>query len=186
MTQLHFCTTKCFVIYVILLFCNVSSPIMKRSLLLLLLSAYTFTSFSQTITPVKAEQLVKTYQAAKGPTIINFWSTWCKPCIEEIPHFIALKDSLKKDGVSLMLVSLDTKQVYSSGTLKQFLAKKGWKANQYWLNETDADHYCPQVDKSWSGVIPVTLIINPAKNYSHFYEEPLNKAALATAIKQAL
>ena len=153
---------------------------------LFLFLACSLRGFTQAIIPIKVEQLVKTYQAAKGPTIINFWSTWCKPCIEEIPHFIALKDSLKKEGVNLMLVSLDTKQIYSDASLKKFLAKKGWKANFFWLNETNADHYCPAIDSKWSGVIPVTLIINPTKNYSHFYEEPLSKTALGAAVVKAL
>ncbi len=157
-----------------------------RKIFTILLICLSAKGITQTIIPVKIEALVKTYQAAKGPTIINFWSTWCKPCVEEIPHYIALKDSLKKEGVNLMLVSLDTKQIYSNGTLKKFLAKKGWKANFYWLNETDADHYCPAVDAKWSGVIPVTLIVNPAKNYHHFYEEALSRSALSTALKAAL
>jgi thiol-disulfide isomerase/thioredoxin len=143
-------------------------------------------SYSQTITPVKVEQLVKTYQATKGVTIINFWSTWCKPCIEEIPYFIKLVDSLKSRGVQLMLVSQDTKTVYQDGSLKKFLIKKGWKSKFFWLNETNADHYCPVVDSSWSGVIPVTLIINPAKNYRQFYESDLSKAELNAAVEKAL
>lgn len=160
--------------------------LLPKNLLGTVLVCYCLVGNAQVITPVKVEQLVKRYQSAKGPTIVNFWSTWCKPCIEEIPHFVALKDSLQKDGVNLMLVSLDTKQIYTDGSLKKFLAKKGWKASFFWLNETNADHYCPAVAAKWSGVIPVTLIINPAKNYSRFYEEPLSKAALANALKEAL
>lgn len=157
-------------------------------ILFFLLLFYCFTSFghAQTIAPVKVEQLVKTYQASKGVTIINFWSTWCKPCIEEIPHFISLADSLKSKGVQLLLVSQDTKTIYQNGSLKKFVTKKGWKPNMYWLNETNADHYCPAVDSTWSGVIPVTLIINPAKNYRQFYEMQLNKDELRAAVKKAL
>ncbi len=159
---------------------------MKFFLLFLSFTAIINCIPAQTITPVKAEQLVKTYEAATGVTIVNFWSTWCKPCMAEIPHFISLADSLKNKGVRLMLVSQDTKTVYQSGSLKKVLMKKGWKANLFWLNETDADHYCPIVDSSWSGVIPVTLIINPKKNYRRFYESELNKTELRAAVEQAL
>lgn len=159
---------------------------MKLFLASLFFLALSNGSYSQTITPVKVDQLVKTYQAAKGVTIINFWSTWCKPCIEEIPHFISLADSLKMEGVRLMLVSQDTKTIYQNGSLKKFVIKKGWKSKMYWLNETDADHYCPAVDSTWSGVIPVTLIINPAKNYRQFYENALNKNELRAAVEKAL
>jgi thiol-disulfide isomerase/thioredoxin len=159
---------------------------MKVLLSLVLVPLLTGCGHAQTITPVKVEQLVKTYQAAKGVTVINFWSTWCKPCIEEIPHFISLADSLKSKGVQLLLVSQDTKTIYQNGALKKFVAKKGWKPKTYWLNETDADHYCPAVDSTWSGVIPVTLIINPVKNYRQFYESALKKEELRAAVEKAL
>lgn len=159
---------------------------MKPILFLLLFIVLASTIEAQLITPVKVEQLVKKYRASKGVTIVNFWSTWCKSCKEEIPHFIYIADSLKKEGVQLMLVSQDTKTIYQNGTLKKFLNKKGWKSDLYWLNETNADHYCPAVDSSWSGVIPVTLIINPAKNYKKFYEQELSKAALKEAVEKAL
>lgn len=159
---------------------------MKKIFLLAFTTTFLWAVNAQIITPVKVEQLVKTYQASKGVTIVNFWSTWCKSCKEEIPHFIYVADSFKKEGVQLMLVSQDTKTIFRDGTLKNFLQKKGWKSKFYWLNETNADHYCPAVDSSWSGVIPVTLIINPAKNYKKFYEQELSKAALKEAIEKAL
>ena len=153
---------------------------------LIIMCCFTATAFSQGIPSVKVEELVKQYSNAKGVTVVNFWSTWCKPCQEEMPGFLSVTDSLKSKGVNLLLVSLDTKDVYTNGKLKAFVNKKKWGAPMVWLNETDADRYCPAVDKTWSGVIPVTLIINPAKNYTKFYEAALNKEELINAITEAL
>ncbi len=147
---------------------------------------FSASAFSQQIPSIKVEELVKQYSNAKGVTVVNFWSTWCKPCQEEMPGFLSVTDSMKQQGVSLLLVSLDTKDVYTNGKLKAFVKKKKWLAPMVWLNETNADRYCPAVDKTWSGVIPVTLIINPAKNYTKFYEAALNKAELINAITEAL
>ena len=47
--------------------------------------------------------------------VINFWATFCKPCIEEIPDFIRLAEKYKTKKVKLLLVSLD---------LKSYVAKK--------------------------------------------------------------
>jgi len=157
-----------------------------RKILLIACFLLNGAAFGQQITAVKVEKLVADYNSMDGVVVVNFWSTWCQPCIEEIPHFLAVADSLKNKNVKLLLVSLDSKEVFSTGKLKTFLAKKKWNTTHYWLNETDADHYCPAVDKSWSGVIPVTLIINKAKNYHRFYEEALGKKALLQAIEKAL
>lgn len=139
------------------------------------------------IPALKAGELVNLYQSAPGVMVVNFWSTWCKPCLEEIPHFIEVTGARKNEGVQLLLVSQDTKALYHSGTLEQFLHKKKWEGIPIvWLNETDADHYCPLIDSTWSGVIPATLIIHPTKNYYRFFEEGLSHERLNNEIEIAL
>jgi thiol-disulfide isomerase/thioredoxin len=149
---------------------------------------YIFNVNAQDIDIVKAPELVKQYEAGSGVMVINFWSTWCKPCIEEIPHFIKVYEDLKNKGVELWLVSQDTKELYQSGKLKSYIkGKEGWgKAKLYWFDETNADYYCPIIDKAWSGVIPATLIINPKKGYRKFIEESMSAEALINEIGKAL
>ncbi len=132
------------------------------------------------------EELVKKYSSAKGVTVVYFWSTWCKPCQEEMPDFLSITDSMKQKGVSLLLVSLDTKDVYTNRKLKAFVKKKKWLAAMVWLNETNANNYRQAVDKTWSGVISVTPIINPAKNYTKFYEAAFCEAELIKEIEEVL
>jgi thiol-disulfide isomerase/thioredoxin len=135
---------------------------------------------------MSVEQLVAKYKQARGVMVVNFWSTWCKPCLEEIPHFIDITKKYEKEKVELLLVSLDTRNLYESGKLLSFIQKKKWQPEMVWLNETDADHYCPAVDSRWSGVIPATVIINPAKNYYAFFEESMTASQLEEAIKKAI
>ncbi len=118
--------------------------------------------------------------------IINFWSTWCKPCIAEIPGFLNVIKTFKKDSVELQFVSQDTKKLFLNGSLNKFINNKKWTAKHYWLTDTNADYYCPKVDSSWSGVIPVTLILNNKTGYKAFYEQPLSKTELVEAIKKSL
>lgn len=159
---------------------------MKKGLLLALFFGCFSLLKAQPIDSLKIEELVKKYEAAKGVMVVNFWSTWCKPCIEEIPHFIQVTNKWKEKGVELLLVSQDTRKLVESGELAAFVRKNGWKSSVVWLNETNADHYCPQVDRSWSGVIPATLIINPSKKYRAFFEESLDAEQLELEIKKAL
>jgi thiol-disulfide isomerase/thioredoxin len=118
--------------------------------------------------------------------VLNFWSTWCKPCIDELPHFIEVTRQLDSAGVQLWLVSQDTRSLFQSGALKDFITKKQWNARHFWLDETDADYYCPLIDSTWSGAIPATLICNVRTGYRAFYEASLSKQALLDAINKAM
>jgi len=161
---------------------------MKKGFLLFLSAVFvSFFLSAQHIEPIKATKLVEKYTKQDGVVVVNFWSTWCKPCIEEIPHFISVYDSLRASGVQLWLVSQDTRDLYNSGALKKYISgKEGWKkAKLFWFNETDADYYCPIINKDWSGVIPATLILNNKKGYSKFIEESMTAEQLVEEIGKA-
>lgn len=147
-----------------------------------------FQAQAQEIASVKADSLIDRVQKSSGVVVVNFWSTWCQPCIDEIPHFIEVFEEMQSKGVSLWLVSQDTKDLYNSGKLKKYVSnKKDWsKATLFWLNETDADYYCPIIDKQWSGVIPATMIVNTKKGYRKFIEESLTAHELLEEIRKAM
>jgi thiol-disulfide isomerase/thioredoxin len=138
---------------------------------------------AQEIRAVKATELEKIINETDRPLVINMWATWCVPCIEEIPYFL---EEIKKhnkgvssgtDSIRLILVSLDGKENYPK-PLRAFAQKRKYTAEILWLDETDADYFCPKVDPKWSGVIPATLFVNPKKGYRNFVEEQLSKEAL--------
>jgi thiol-disulfide isomerase/thioredoxin len=130
--------------------------------------------------------LVKRYQQPGQVWVVNFWSTWCKPCLEEIPHFVTVANEMKDKGVKLLLVSQDTRSLYQRGRLDEYVRKKGWKAEVVWLAETNADYYCPLVDSSWSGVIPATVVTNPQTGFYRFVEDSLTEAQLRAILAEAL
>ena len=148
-------------------------------------------SFSQQVKKVKITEVEKLIQEAKGPLIINMWATWCMPCVEEIPYFInEVKDhnaGLKKgeDSIRLYLVSLDFKEAYPK-QISSFMKKRRFNAPVLWLDETDADYFCPNIDSSWSGVIPATLFVNKQTGYRKFYEEQLSREDLKKEIMAIL
>ena len=158
---------------------------MKQYLLFVML-AFTYMLHAQdvTIKPVKMEELVALKNASPKTLVINFWSTWCKPCLEEIPYFICTANAYNSDEVELWLVSLDTKQVFES-RLKEFVEKRGWKARFFWLSETNADVYCPMIDDNWSGVLPATLIANKTNGFKYFQEEAMTAEALRKQVDTA-
>jgi thiol-disulfide isomerase/thioredoxin len=119
------------------------------------------------------------------PTIINFWATFCKPCIEEMPYFQEMANKYRSKGVNLVFVSLDVKEAYPA-KLKNFLNKRKINQPVAFLDETDADLFCPAVDEKWSGAIPATLFINNKKGYRKFFEDQLSKEQLEKHILEML
>jgi len=132
---------------------------------------------------VKITDLEKIIAESKGPLIINFWATFCKPCIEEIPHFQKLKATYEKDGLQLLFVSLDLQDDYPK-KVNSFIKKK--KMASVWLDETNADYFCPKIDEAWTGAIPATLFINNNRRYRTFTEESLSEEVLEKKIRELL
>ena len=144
-----------------------------------------FTGFGQTIPVWKLDDLKTAIKNSKEPTIINFWATFCKPCIAELPHFQSLANQYKAQGVNLIMVSVDLKEAYPS-KIASFAKKIKLTSPVVFLDESNADIFCPAVDSSWSGAIPASIFINNSKGYRKFYEEELSKEKLEAVIREML
>ncbi len=129
---------------------------------------------AQNIEKWKLADLEAAMKNADQPVIFNFWATFCKPCIEELPYFQEIVKKYQKDGVKLVLVSLDLPESYPK-KISLFAARMKLTAPIRFLDETDADLFCPAVDESWMGSIPASLFINNKTGYRRFYEDQLSK-----------
>lgn len=88
--------------------------------------------------------------------IINFWATWCRPCVEELKYFKAAADTFSTQKVKFVFVSLDFKS--QKEKVEQFWAKNKIKGAIYLLDD-DPNKWINQIDSTWTGEIPYTLII---------------------------
>lgn len=159
---------------------------MKFFSLLVCISLLASASSAQDIPAWKITDLEKnTGKPGEEVLVINFWATFCKPCVAEIPHFIRITNNYRDRGVKLLLVSLDMKSQYP-GKIRSFVKKHRFTAPVFWLDETNADYFCPKVDTSWSGSIPATLIVNKRTGYRKFYEEEMSGPDLEKALQEAI
>lgn len=140
-------------------------------------------AYSQQIKKVKISDVVKMIDTSTMPMVVNFWATWCSPCVHEIPWFETSIAELKNEQVKLILVSLDFAGDYPA-KLKAFVKSKGYKATILWLDETDADLFCPPINDKWSGSIPATIMVNNKKNYRQFYGEQIPEMKLKQELKK--
>ena len=115
--------------------------------------------------------------------IVNFWATWCGPCVKELPHFEEIYANYKDSNVEVLLVSLDFPSKYEK-SLKPFLIKHNIQSQVVVLDDPDMDTWLPKVDTDWDGAIPVTLIYSKTKR--ELYKQTFTYSELEDKLKQFL
>ena len=146
---------------------------LTKFLLFLVLSLITITKTVAQESPVKIydsfEALEKDYFDQKDGKVhfINFWATWCKPCVAELPYIDALTEKYGEE-IKVTLVSLDFPRKIKS-KLIPFMEKNQLKSEVVLLDDGNVNEWINQVDPSWSGAIPISVLFK--NGTKHFYEK---------------
>ena len=153
-----------FLLFVLFAFCNADAQPIKRW---------------------KMDDLLQYADTNDSVLVINFWATFCAPCIAELPYFHSITNKYKKENVKLLLVSLDFEEYYPK-RIRDFANKRKYTAEIVWLDEEKPDDFCPRIDKTWTGSMPATLFINKKTGYRKFVEAEMKPEELAKEIKLLL
>jgi thiol-disulfide isomerase/thioredoxin len=141
-------------------------------------------SYAQHVAVIKFPELQQRLARPTDTTyVINFWATWCGPCVQEMSGFERVRAANANKKVKLLLVSLD----YASQLdkkVKPFVRKRGLKSEVILLNETDPNTWLQKVDMKWSGSLPFTLIINNKTKQRATFEQPLSEATLTAELRK--
>jgi thiol-disulfide isomerase/thioredoxin len=111
--------------------------------------------------------------------VINFWATWCAPCVKELPLLENLNTKSNLD-VKITLINLD--YVDNLDKVNAFISRKNIRSEVLLLDEIDYDSWIDKVDKNWTGAIPATLIFNPKSGKRKFVEKELKEGELESLI----
>ncbi len=156
--------------------------------LVLVLLGWVFSSY-----PLQAQQLDKgdwpqlaeAFEANDKLLIVNFWATWCRPCVAEMPHFEHVADELADENVDLVFVSADDPEIYDT-RLPAFLKKKAIKHRVWLMDDTNPNNWVPKVDAGWQGDLPATLLVAPGGEFLAFHNGSLSEQELRDFVKPYL
>ena len=137
-------------IFFLLAVFTITSPLQAQEI-----QSYSFNSLDQKIQ----------HDSQQHTILVNFWATWCKPCIKELPYFEALSADMQEKNLKILLVSLDMEKTRA----EKYAQKKQLKSEVLYLDEVDFNAWIGKISPDWSGAIPATLMVSPAGKRA-FYE----------------
>jgi thiol-disulfide isomerase/thioredoxin len=113
--------------------------------------------------------------------VVNFWATWCGPCVQELPHFEKLQRNHHDKPLKVILVSLDfTSQLQKR--VVPFVKKRKLTSTVVLFDGGDPNQWIDRVEPRWSGSIPATLFLYKGKRI--FYEGQLSEPELYQYIQK--
>ncbi|MBB4078700.1 thiol-disulfide isomerase/thioredoxin [Lewinella aquimaris] len=88
--------------------------------------------------------------------VINFWATWCKPCLEELPLLNSLQRQYDDAALRVVLVSLDT-ETRAIARIPEYLNRRGIDLPTIVLTD-ERPSWMRDLDGNWNGALPTTFI----------------------------
>ncbi len=106
--------------------------------------------------PLDARDYRKLIASHRGRILlVDFWATWCEPCLRELPELAKLH---KRLAGRFQLVTISVDDAEQEADVRKFLAKFGVPGPHYIKRTGDDDAFIRSVDPNWSGALPALFL----------------------------
>lgn len=138
----------------------------------------------EALTDISADGVQAALRAAPGRVLlVNLWSTWCRPCMEEMPRLLSLAAQHRDDGLGSMFISMDI--AASRDDALRFMAEQHAPAPSHIRVGRDAD-FIPVMHGEWSGTLPATILFDESRRPQHIWVGEVPMDELERAVRQML
>ena len=139
---------------------------------------------SSTIQKISEKGIKSLVEKNKGRVLLlNFWATWCPPCLEEFPALVKINSNYKAKGLEVIGISMN--DVSEMNDLQAFLRKQKAPFTVY-LAGTVADAFYKTIDKRWSSEIPLTMIYDKDGKLRYFHNDACTYAQFEKDVQSLL
>ena len=112
--------------------------------------------------------------------LVNFWATWCGPCIIEYPEFITIERMYGARDFRFASISMDNPDQLDKAL--KFLKSKESAVPNYLMDTNDKYEVINVVGKEWDGSLPITLLIEPGGKIAYRVPGTIQPLVLRKAI----
>lgn len=155
-----------------------------RALLIFSIAIFTMINCSAQVKLLSLNELKQRIAKGKDTTyVINFWATWCAPCVEELPFFEKLNKENEGKAVKVILMSLDFRSKLTAEVIP-FVKKNKVKSEVFVANAPDQQIFIEGVSKDWSGALPATWFVNASNRINAFHEKQFTYEELSLVLSR--
>jgi thiol-disulfide isomerase/thioredoxin len=135
---------------------------------------------------LKPADFGKFKDSAKGKVLVlNFWATWCGPCVAEFPELVALDAKYRDKGMKLVGITADDPDDVQPKVIP-FIKKHQVKFDIIRQDTDDPEEMLNQITKDWNGVIPATFVYDKNGNLAYSRFGIIDRDLLVAEIEKAL
>lgn len=139
---------------------------------------------AETVAPVAANDVQALIDARVGKVVVvNFWASWCPPCLEEFPDIVELFERYHSEGLDVLAVSMNDADEASD--IEDFLEAYEPPFPVYRAASVDAQFY-EGIVQPWFGEIPITLVFDTDGELAHYHRRPIDYQGLASDVTALL